>query len=66
MSLVQYFTRHEAAAYLRVSVRTIDRYADDGKLPAFRIKGIQSVRFKRADLDALVVPEPDKEEAPAR
>jgi len=42
-------TRQEAAAYLRLSLRTMDR------LPIPRVKlGHRTVRFLRADLDAYL------------
>jgi len=49
-----YATRAEAATFLGVSLRTIDRYIEDGTLTAFRIRGIQSVRVKVADLDNIL------------
>jgi excisionase family DNA binding protein len=55
-----WMTRAEAAAYLRVGERTIDRYAEGEKpkLRKHRVEGVQSVRFKRAEVEALVSPEP--------
>lgn len=52
-----YFTRDEAADYMRVSVVTIDRFAREGKLTRHYLAGTRSVRFLKEDLDALVVPE---------
>lgn len=55
-----YFTRDEAAEYMRVSVFTIDRWARDGRITRRKVEGIRSVRFTREDLDALVSPEDSK------
>lgn len=52
-------TRPEAAEYLRVSVDTIDRYARDGKIKKYTVAGTRSIRFKAAELDALMEPEID-------
>lgn len=50
-------TKAEAAAYMRVTPRTIDRWAAAGRIKRYRVGASQSVRFKRAELDALVIPE---------
>jgi excisionase family DNA binding protein len=55
---VTWLTRKEAAQYCRVrSERTIDRWAEEGRITRYRAEGLQSVRFKRAELDALFVAE---------
>lgn len=55
---VTWLTRKEAAAHCRVkSERTIDRWAEEGKITRYKADGLQSVRFKRSELDALFVPE---------
>lgn len=51
-----WLTRKEAAEHMRVSERTIDRWADDDLLQEYKVGGLQSTRFKRADLDAMVKP----------
>jgi len=56
-----WLTHAEAAAYLRVHPRTISRWADAGRLTKRQIDGLRSVRFARAELDALVVPADDVE-----
>jgi excisionase family DNA binding protein len=56
-----YFTKAEAALYLRVSQSTIDRWVADGRLRRHKIDGIRSVRFIRSELDELVVPDEDTE-----
>lgn len=52
----EYFTREEAAEYLRVSPRSVDRLAASGRL--LRVKfgdhDKSRVRFRRQDLDAFV------------
>jgi len=52
-----WLTKAEAADYMRVDARTIDRWASAGRITKHRVAGIQSVRFSRAELDALVQPE---------
>ena len=50
----QYFSKAEAANYLNVVDRTIDRFRAEGKLPCVRLG--QNLRFRRAELDALIAP----------
>lgn len=52
-----WMTRAEAAEYLRVGERTIDRWVLEGRITRHKIDGLQSVRFRRAELDGLVVPD---------
>lgn len=52
-----WLTADEAADYLQVTRRTLDRYRAEGLLPAYRV-GPRSVRFRAADLDALARPIP--------
>lgn len=51
-----WLTKNEAAEYMRVHPRTIDDWAKAGRITRHRIEGLQSVRFRRDELDALVVP----------
>lgn len=51
-----WFTREEAAEYLRVGTRTLDRWIADGKLRAFK-KSSRLVRLKREDLDSFMLSE---------
>ena len=48
-----WFTREEAAEYLRVGTRTLDRWIAAGKLRAFK-KSSRLVRLKREDLDSFM------------
>ena len=50
-------TRLEAAQYARTDVRTIDRWARDGKLRKYFVEGTRSVRYRTEDLDQLMIPE---------
>lgn len=47
-----------AAEYLGCSAKTVRRYIADGKLPAYRMAGRQTIRVKLSDLDALMSPIP--------
>lgn len=49
----RYIPLGEAADYLGFSERSLRRYIAEGRLPAYRL-GPRQLRFKRADLDALV------------
>lgn len=51
-----WLTRREAAAYVRVSLETFDRWVKERDVPKHKAAGTQSVRFRREDLDALMVP----------
>ena len=50
-------TRDEAAAYLRVSLRTLDRWVQERKLRVYRLEAGRRRRFKREDLDRLLTEE---------
>ncbi len=51
---IVYMTRMEVAHYLNVSLRTIDRYAIDGRLTRYR-KVNQHVRYDRKEVVALAL-----------
>lgn len=59
-----WLTKAEAAEYMRCDTRTIDRWTEAGKLTRHRVEGLRSVRFARAELDSLVVPERTEGGAP--
>lgn len=52
-----WLTPDEAADYLQVTRRTLDRWRADGILSAYRF-GPRAVRFSRHELDALAQPLP--------
>lgn len=57
---------YSASIYLGVSVKTLRRRIDDGSLVAYRIKRSKDLerpilRFKRADVEALLERVPPKE-----
>jgi excisionase family DNA binding protein len=54
MSAKFWLTKEEAAQYLGVSTRTIDRTRRDGKLKYHLLDGTTTMRFKVEDLDALM------------
>ncbi len=47
-------TTEEVAAFMHVSRHTVARWHRDGRLPKYTIAGLQSVRFKRSDVEALL------------
>jgi len=52
-------TRSEAAELADVDVRTIDRWANEHRITRYKIGGMQWVRFKRSEIEAMVTPVPD-------
>lgn len=54
----QWLTLNQAATHAAASTRTVRRWIAEGKLPAYRAAGRQSVRVKLADVDALFTPIP--------
>jgi len=52
-------TRSAAAALAGVDVRTIDRWANEGRITRYKVGGMQWVRFREADIRAMVEPVPD-------
>ena len=49
-----WLTIDEAAAYLRISDRTLRRAVRDGAVRAYRVGGKRELRFQREDLDAFM------------
>ena len=56
----EWLTASEAAAYLRVKVRTLLLWARQGKVKAYALSGTERRvwRFRRADLDAALMESP--------
>jgi excisionase family DNA binding protein len=52
-----WFTRIEAAAYARVSLTTLDRWARDGKITRHRTPGGRGVRYTKTDIDNAMTAE---------
>ena len=48
----EYVTADEACNILGVTRRTLDRYADTGRIKKYR-RGIRNVVFRRADVERL-------------
>ena len=48
----EFLTAEEARISLGVTRRTLDRYAEDGRIKKYR-RGIRSVLFKRVDVERL-------------
>jgi excisionase family DNA binding protein len=58
-----YLTPQEACDYLGVSRRTLERYAETGRITKYR-RGIKrEVFFKRAELDRLLEIRPDERDS---
>ncbi len=55
MNCAEYFTKSEAADYVRLSARTLDAAKAQGALPFYRV-GARKVLFKRSDLDKWLAP----------
>ena len=53
---MEWFTVEEAARYLRVSKRTIYKWASTGRLTAYLIGDHRYRRFRKTDLDTLPRP----------
>jgi excisionase family DNA binding protein len=54
--MTTWMTRAEAAAHLRITPGTLDRWVKAGKVTRYRGPG-GSIRFRREELDALLTPE---------
>ncbi len=54
MSLPEYVTRQEAADILGISLSTLDKMIDDGRVPALRLTD-RTVRIAKSDLDPDVL-----------
>lgn len=48
----------EAREYLGISDATLRRLVREGRLPAYRMGGMGRLRFRKEDLDAVLVPVP--------
>lgn len=53
-----YATVEEAAAYLSCSERTVRRRIETGRLKAFTLGGVHTLRVRWSDLDAIMAPLP--------
>ncbi|GAA1714347.1 hypothetical protein GCM10009809_08170 [Isoptericola hypogeus] len=49
-------TRDWTADYLGVTIRTVDRLAANGDIQAYRVGSGRSTRFRRDDVEALLIP----------
>lgn len=54
----QWLTREAAGHLMMVSPKTLDRWAREGRIQRYKLSGTKSVRFKRAELEALIVADP--------
>lgn len=54
----RWLRRQTAADYLDITVSTLDRWADQGKITKHRLEldGIMSTRYDKLELDRLVQP----------
>jgi excisionase family DNA binding protein len=53
-----WLTREEAAAYLKINERTLDRYRSAGQIQAHKLAGTQSIRYRQDELDGMLKPVP--------
>lgn len=53
----EYLTREQAATFLSVHPKTLDRWFREGRVERYKVAGIQSVRYKEEDLRALLIPD---------
>lgn len=51
-------TRAQAAELADVDVRTIDRWANEERITRYKVGGLQWVRFKRSEVEAMRAPAP--------
>ncbi len=51
-----FLNTEEAAQYMRVSRRTVERLVQDGRLKWYRLGGHKGRRYKRGDLDQALTP----------
>ncbi len=51
-----YLSVRQAADLISVSTRTIRRYIEQQRLPAYRVAGQPTIRIKREDVEALLQP----------
>lgn len=58
----EWFSVEEAANYLRVSKRTINRWVGQKLLRAYRTPGAGLLRFTRKDLDAVLIADSDRDQ----
>lgn len=56
--MMKWLTRQEAAKYLSIHPRTLDRWVEEGRVTRYHVGELRSVRFKVEDLDGLMKPEP--------
>lgn len=52
------YSKSDAASYLGISERTLDRWVKDGKLSGTRRAG-KSLRWSKAELDAVLTDQPE-------
>ena len=51
----EWLSREDAANLLGISVDSIDRRRKDGTLKSYQLEGSSVIRFKRSDLEALMI-----------
>lgn len=58
MTETPWMTREEVAEHLRIDVRTVDRWAETGRLTRHRLEGTRKgTRFRRTEVESLVRPD---------
>lgn len=62
----QWYTRAEAAHYLRVHPATLDRYVRNGLLRRHKLRGVPHARYSASDLTAMCEPMEPGQTLPVR
>jgi predicted DNA-binding transcriptional regulator AlpA len=55
----QLLTRAQSAELAGVDPRTVDRWANEGRIERLKVGGLQWVRFRRSEILAMVSAEPE-------
>lgn len=65
MTQDMWMTRSEVSAYLRISLKTLDRWRADGLITTYPAPKGRGVRFRRSEIEALMEVGQRRPEEPA-